>query len=346
VQKTTWLEIEPVDTLFFRGAEAMEAGENHEVDTMFPPMPSTIIGAIRTAFMRQKGIEPAAYCQTPEKWQDEHPFLGLPNCPGFSLIGPFFSFDSGVLMLPAPAHWFADLPGSDKMVWNREYNITAAEPLAENGLGLSGSVANPFWVKNPPGRDMKPLSGYWASIGAFKKMACGGAKVLFTNGEISAGREDALIVPQAALYVKEERLGIALTGLRTVREGHLYNAGHVRLREGVKLVAGVVSQHDFPLCQREIIQLGGEQRVCAYRVVELNIDINSNSKFWYAAAPVPIEAVPDEWQSAPRASGKLLRVGGWDMQRKFHKPMAAWLPAGTVIAAQKVANNLPQFIQI
>lgn len=32
--RTTWLEIEPADTLFFRGAESMEAGENHEADTI------------------------------------------------------------------------------------------------------------------------------------------------------------------------------------------------------------------------------------------------------------------------------------------------------------------------
>lgn len=93
---TTWLAIDPVDTLFFRGAESMEAGENHEVDTMFPPMPATITGAIRTAVLRQNGIAPADYLKNPATWQRQYPLLGIPNQPGFSLIGPLFLVDENL----------------------------------------------------------------------------------------------------------------------------------------------------------------------------------------------------------------------------------------------------------
>ena len=297
MQKITWLEIEPVDTLFFRGSEAMEAGENHEVDTMFPPMPATISGAVRTALMRQNGINPADYCKSPEKWQEKIPFLGLPDNPGFSVLGPLFTTGNGSQLLPVPAHWFADdLPDSGQMEWEKSYVVEAAGPLDENGLGLTGSVPRPFWVKKPPGKDMKPLSGYWASLGAFKKMASNQGKVFFSNKHTGPEGEDAFILPQSALYVKEERVGIALTGQRTAREGHLYSTGHVRLREGVKLVAGIASEHDFPLREREIIQLGGEQRVCGYRVVDLDIDILEGKRFWYALSPVPVAELPDGWQ--------------------------------------------------
>lgn len=167
---THWLEIDPIDTLFFRGAEAMEAGEHHEVDTMFPPMPSTITGAIRAAILRQRGITPAAYLASPEAWQARYPLLGLPRQPGFQLIGPLFLAGQDRLLLPVPAHWYGDLPDSE-MIWNTKYQVQAASLLSDNRLGLRGSVAAPFWLRRPRGRDMQVLAGYWATREAFTSMA-------------------------------------------------------------------------------------------------------------------------------------------------------------------------------
>ena len=68
MQHIDWIEIDPLDTLFFGGTESMVAGENHEADTMFPPMPATLTGAVRSAILGQKGILPAEYLDEPEKW--------------------------------------------------------------------------------------------------------------------------------------------------------------------------------------------------------------------------------------------------------------------------------------
>jgi CRISPR-associated protein Cmr3 len=37
-----WIEIDPLDTLFFRGSEPMVAGESHEVGSLFPPIESIL----------------------------------------------------------------------------------------------------------------------------------------------------------------------------------------------------------------------------------------------------------------------------------------------------------------
>lgn len=343
---TTWLAIDPVDTLFFRGAESMEAGENHEVDTMFPPMPATITGAIRTAILRQKGIAPAEYLKNPENWQRQHPLLGTPDQPGFTLLGPLFLAGEN-LLLPTPAHWFADLPESSKMEWGKEYPLQVAATLDENPLGLAGSVTQPFWVRQPVGSDMKALNGWWTTLATFSALEHGHKEITFINNHSHLQSGKAAILPASSLFDREERVGIALTPQRTAKEGHLYSAVHVRLREGISLVAGINSEHPWPLDGEGILQLGGEQRVCHYhRLTELALPKKVEGKHLLALGPVELSALSPELALAPRASGKLLRIGGWDMEKGFHKPMSAWLPAGTVISCHQANEFSPQFLTI
>jgi len=335
-----------VDTLFFRGAESMEAGENHEVDTMFPPMPATITGAIRTAVLRQKGIAPADYQKDPETWQRQYPLLGMPNQPGFDLLGPLFQAGEN-LLLPVPAHWYADLPESSKMEWNKAYPVQAAAVLDENPLGFAGSVAQPFWVRQPTGSDMKDLNSWWTTLASFPALEEGQKGITFVSNPNSLQAGEAAILPASSLFVREERVGLALTPQRTAKEGHLYSAVHVRLREGVSLVAGIHSEHPCSINDEGILQLGGEQRVCRYRLrAHLDLQGKDAGKHLLALGPVELSALPPEFASAPRASGKLLRIGGWDMAKGFHKPMSAWLPAGTVIAHRRTNEISPQFLTI
>lgn len=339
--QTTWLAIDPVDTLFFRGAESMVAGENHEVDTIFPPMPATITGAIRTAIMGQNGISPADYLNKPEPWIQKFPILGLPEAPGFELTGPLFLAGNDCLLLPVPAHWFADAPDK-KADWEKRLAVQTARPLSGSPLGLTGSVADPVWLDNPTQADMQPLSGWWATAAAFAAVRQG-EQVLFTRKLDTVQAGQPAILPASALYVREERVGIALTSERTAKEGHLYSTVHVRLREGLRILAGVTSEHILPLSQNDILQLGGEQRVCRYQTVTaLSLPEEKGGTCLMALSPLNLASLSVDASKAPRASGKLLRVGGWDMQKKFHKPMTAWLPAGTVffIGSNEASHQL------
>lgn len=347
MNKITWLEIEPVDTLFFRGAESMEAGENHEVDTMFPPMPATITGAIRTAILRQQRIAPAAYLAKPDSFLQKYPLLGSPREPGFTLLGPLFVIGSD-LLLPVPAHWFADLPASSEMEWNEKFHqVQAAQPLSAETLCLAGSVDRPFWVYNPSGSDMKSLAGYWATKEAFSVMKGDRAKIIFSNSPDRLQPGSAAIIPASALFVREERVGLALTAQRTTREGYLYSTVHIRLRDGVRIAAGINSPHAMILEPEGVLQLGGEQRVCRYRFLpEVKLPENAGSSMLLALSPLEMSRLSPELADSPRASGKLLRVGGWDMEKGFHKPMSAWLPAGTVIFAKSATNNSPHCLNI
>ena len=51
-----WYQFTPVDTLYFKGAEPMNLGENHTASHVFPPPAHTLSGALRTAVLVQNKI--------------------------------------------------------------------------------------------------------------------------------------------------------------------------------------------------------------------------------------------------------------------------------------------------
>lgn len=339
-EKITWLALDPVDTLTFRGAEAMVAGESHEASTLFPPLPSTLIGAVRTALLRQKKVVPRDYLANPKKYADIYPLLGLPEKPGFKLLGPIFQLQDEVFF-PAPAHWFREKKDRLKDVVSVE--VQAAQPLsgACRDLGLQGSVENPFWVQKPLAADLEPLSGYWVSAAAFalaKKSSAVFSLELLTEPEtVVAGK--ATLIHCRNLYDLEERFGIALEkGTRRVKDGHLFASQHIRLKVGVQLLIGLIAPSAGNFADQGILQLGGEQRVCAYRKLsQLIMPENKSGDFMMTLSPVPVTALAEEFFARSWAGGKLLRVGGWDMRKGFHKDMVTYYPAGTVF---QVSENV------
>ena len=333
MKKTTWISIDPVDTLFFRGAESMVAGENHEVDTMFPPMPTTIVGAIRTAILCQNKIDPG-FMKNEEAVIEGYPILGSKKEPGFDLIGPLLAIGDAVL-LPAPAHWFAEKKPEESHEWQQEYLVQAANPLPSDlPLAMAGSTARPFWISKPVAPDMEPLSGWWVTASCFETVRKE-QKVYFTDKASDVKSDKPCVLPPTAFFAREERLGIALTSERAAKEGHLYTTVHVRLTEGVRVVVGVNTEHKLQLAATGILQLGGEQRICQYQVADAMEMPAMASDILMSLSPVAINDLPEKIRLCPRASGKIFRVGGWDMAKEFHKPMTAWLPAGTAFHCPK-----------
>ena len=348
-EKITWLGLDPVDTLTFRGAESMVAGESHEVSTLFPPLPSTLIGAVRTALLRQKKIDPYDYLAEPKKYAELYPLLGIPEKPGFKLVGPVFRLQDEVF-LPAPAHWFREK--NDKLKEISTVRVQAAQPLSAacHDFGLCGSVENPFWVHDPVAAALEPLHGYWVSAAGFA-VAAKSAKTF--NLDLLSEPE-AMVAGAAAiihcrhLYDPEARFGIALQeGTRRVKEGHLFSSQHIRLKSGVQLVVGIVAPSVDDLAAQGILQLGGEQRVCGYNKIDhLTMPENRMGNLIMTLSPVPVTALPKDFFARSWAGGKLLRVGGWDMQKGFHKDMVTCYPAGTVFQVSEDSVLATGFIRL
>ena len=341
-----WLSLDPLDTLFFRGSDQMVAGENHEITSMFPPMPSTILGAIRTAIMKQRGIDPRTFTQAsgadPAVAQ-RFPLLGTPDCPGFEVCGPLFTVDTPngepLWFVPAPAHWFVEPPApflqndSPKTV-----ELRVAHPMSEDALnlGVCGTVSAPLLLHKPSSSSYKSLSGWWTTmptIRRFSRVDCG--EILLASDQVSLTGHESLVVPLAMLTVPEQRMGIALkVSTRRVKEGHLYGAVHFRLRPGIRLAVGL-SKDLAPshLDPTGVLTLGGEQRLVRYEILGQALPLEPTESRWIMALnPVPARIVDGlGWRERPRFSGPILQVAGWDMRTRFHKETTSFLPAGTVV---------------
>ncbi len=323
-----WLEIKPLDTLFFRGGEPMEAGETHEAGgPVFPPVPETIIGALRTAILAQKGIEPERVKNLAEDEdldQKHLPLWGSPQRPGFGIAGPIFRVN-GVDLFPAPANWFY------RRV-NGTLEISEAQPLKK--APLKAKRSNILWIERPH-EDMKPLaSRFWLTRSALEREGCFDLKIVCNLNEVTA--EKAQAVPGFLLIKVEERVGIARDNARrTIEKGYLYATRHLRLSSGVSLIVGL----DKPLCsshlaEKGIFQLGGEGRLVRYWLLEDKETprlSGTNKGRLLAVSPVVYErAQKAGLLNKPYASGRLFRVAGWDMRRAFHKPTRSYFPAGAV----------------
>jgi CRISPR-associated protein Cmr3 len=354
-----WLRLAPVDTLFFKGSEPMVAGQNHEAASVFPPMPETIMGAIRTAILGQRDISLRSFLNGDRDKYADHPCLGTPERPGFEIAGPIFEITGRKrdIFLPAPAHWFAGSlkeakPGTTVPV--RPAQVCAPQFKA---LGLKGSVAAPLWVLKPEQEDLKSMSGMWVNLRAFETVTAGGGELHFAGHETETMKDHdpsvATVASAGCFYASESRTGIALESNRSrrVRKGYLYTFTQVRMQPNVNLLVGL-SQSIAPnsLDEQGLLQLGGEQRIVKYEVAEAVRLPAGDSGWMYALGPVKAGLLQDEQADLadfPRASGPLIRMSGWDMKTRFHKPVSAFYPAGTVInVGSENGNNFFGFLNI
>lgn len=361
-----WLSLRPIDTLFFRGSEPMIAGESHEVRSVFPPMPSTLVGSICTAIMAQHNIKPAdfvAHAGPKQEILENYPLLGEPGKPNFAVLGPFLTHSVNQKdidwLFPCPADWFGKLPAPrtdcDSKREQKEavlIEISLPELAGDKikSLGLLGSVTNPPLIIAPKILDVKTLAGNWVNQAAMKAIGERITEVYYCDDIAQFDSKKPMIISPKALFSVEPRVGLALeNGLRKAKTGHLYGSTHVRLKNSVNMAVGLSENLvDSHLDRSGILSLGGEQRIVSYQLLATGPAIPSlNSDKIMALTPFPLQSLKDyELENCPRVSGPVLTMGGWDMKARFHKPCRAYLPAGAVIWRQNNENTPFGFIRL
>ena len=343
------LTIAPLDTLFFRGAEPMEAGENHFMSFMFPPMPSTLLGAIRTAMLVRNEIPFREFVSrhSADESSKVGSLLGTPDHAGFNFGGPLFLVEQGgreIPLLPAPIHWFTPKCGLQPDNIGNLLNVLRAEPIPQSAqdFGLCSSITSKpcnqwRWTTPPSDDDLKSLEGNWITLDGLKNP--NELKVAGSLKELAG--DSPWLVPQELLFFNENRVGIGRNNqARTALAGRLYSTTHVRMAESVRLLL-LPDQDLIPaLGTNGILQLGGEQRVAQYELQEKpNLDGKAKSDSWLSLSPIKSSRVKS-LNPIGLASGKLRRIGGWEMKKGgggsgnnkgFHREMEGWHPAGTVV---------------
>jgi len=313
-----WFEIDPLDTLFFRGAEPMEPGETHVQSSEFPPLPITLIGAVRTAALVRAGVT------FMPGWNDMvdagvRTSIGVDIQPPatFRVMGPLFAYH-GEPLYPTPADW---RQGEDGRM--TRLNPTNAGIAGRWGIRHSSGTVSLPWFLGEPSKEA-----------AFTRWV--------TAQSLAAGdRGDRVsLVEQEKVFATESRVGLALEG-RRAKDGHLYSTSHIRLRSGVTMLFGLdgVPSSVFP--DTGLLQWGGEQRLVQYRGCSgVTLPWSDGGSRWLALIPVQanrldpaVPALHFEGQSVPLStwvSGKFRKIGGWNLATRSHKPLISWFPAGSV----------------
>ncbi len=305
-----WYDFTPQDTLFFRGAEPAVMGESHAASMIFPPPAHTIAGAMRTAVLAQHGIDYKQYNAgvLPAGHEDVISAIGKSGEESpFSIVGPFFHRD-GTIWVPCPCNWFS----AKKEKSSRKRKISISAPIGKTALLKTAAMENLYWAK---GRELESLGGSWVSL-----------------DELCRASDEKTILENGDFFTSEIHTGIALDvqdSRRSARKSHLYSFVHARLYEGVSLAFGVTQ--NLPLPERGILKLGAEQRFGEYRQLS-KIELPKGSTGLFMTLSIlPADNIANK---ECIAAGKPLYYGGWDLHRRFHKPMKGYFPAGSVFQKQ------------
>ena len=231
-----WYKFTPVDTLFFRGAEPMNIGENHTASHVFPPPAHTLSGALRTTVLRQNnvsfkdygiGMAPAEIIAAIGKAGQAAPF---------SLIGPLFILAKDVYV-PAPYSWFME-KHHKKMQDSAFVKVVKGVPIKSRLL--KSEYPDLLWAKGET-NETASLGGNWIK-----------------QQDLHSPEESIEVKTSGAFFDNEPRTGIALEKSRKVRQSHLYSFNHARLKKEACLLFG--SDKHLPLADKGVLKIGAEQR--------------------------------------------------------------------------------------
>lgn len=359
------LFLEPMDVWLFRDGKPFSAGNNHRARSLFPPLPTTAQGMVRSYHLlcqrRDIPLSDKARIKGAVGGSGEYP-------PGFRMRGPFVAREEGegearriwrYFPLPAdatvtsgghrslaPVHpaegvlTSAALPGQDGKQHPLDLLIQEGEPAKQVGewwlrqdelvryLGGKEAQATPG---QPPSMPMEDLPGYLSA------RASSGEKL--------------------PLYLRESRFGIGLDpARRTTMEGMLFEVEYIRPLAGVGLDVevdwlhgGVDALAGWP--ERGMLAAGGEGRGARFRRVNADPlpappDPLPRRFKLYLATPTYFARgwQPADWGRffegpAPglvaAAVGRYQSLGGFDLAAargdpQAHRPARRYVPAGSV----------------
>lgn len=332
------LFLRPVDVWMFRDGRPFDAGSGHRAESLFPPYPSVVQGAIRTHRMIRENIKPEEVAE----------ILGTADdYKKLEVRGPFVARlenDKAVRYYPQPAD--AILEDGTTL---KPASLTSVEEI-RNNVRVSSSL--PYLIgyqdmldrsKEDPDESKKEkhkqTETLWIRETALENYLQG-QPVTFDRE-----KDDSELLPESKLFVREDRLGIGINNdRRVVNEGMLYEAQFIRPCKDVGLLieVGGAGYENFP--ENGTMQLGGESRSAWFGQVEAApLPSPKKGTLGYKVYFLTPAYFNDGWQTdwnalfgkpvtlQAAAIGRYESVGGFDRaSRDNHKPALRYVPAGSV----------------
>ena len=329
------LEISPVDVLLFRDSRPFGGvGAAGHAGGLFPPPPSALYGAVRTAAFRSFGaiLADGAPPQVPElargTWGDADRHGSA------RLLGPVPWHDTLGALWPVPRSVLRGKSAADRDT------IARALPLIR-GAGIETSMGAPWRaVECTAPALMTAAAGYLDGAGL----------AAFLAG--SDPRADSLH-QESVVTVAEDRTGIARErSTSTVSEGALFTMAFRRLQLGAKLVAWLDGDDGARLPERGVMRLGHDGRLARWETRKPGAPgadwpaaprVEGTRVFAYLATPALLRGgwipswVDPTTGSLADGSAKLVAasvapyvLGGWDLARRQPRALRRYASAGSV----------------
>lgn len=320
----TAIFLEPLDVWMFRDGRPFDAGQAHRAESRFPPLPTTVQGALRAYHLavvrKDVPFDDAAAIE-----QAVGPADGWGS---LRMCGPFVARRTArgriERLFPPPADAF----------------------LSKEGIArLPAPTSPPEWLRtNAPVPELFPL--WEVERERAERSGKGEPRLWLTLPALRAylDRKAVAGIAEDTIWEREVRVGIAQdSGLRVTMEGRYYEAGYVRLAPGYGLLIEFAGLEGWP--KRGLLALGGERRPASFETVEVDSlpqpDDPLPERFSvYLATPAWFD---DGWR--PRDWGVLFEgrvelvaaavpryetAGGFSLAANWHRPARRFVPAGSV----------------
>lgn len=338
------LFLQPNDTFFFRDGRPFTKGEQSEGHSIFPPLPSTVLGALRTAYIAEYGDLGRFYSG---KMQG---MIGTPESLGdaIRLRGIFLANsreDPLEMFFPVPL----DLVYQETEKKDDNTPLHLLAPNESKSFASNGEIDN-------------PLS--WSTSESIDSDSEGLLRLGVIRRYLQRNDSNHLLTNRTTLVESEPKTGIARSRETLSSEEHmLYRINMSRFKNsGCGFVVDYKCSKSLP--KKGLLKLGGEGKSFVYehsnfdpKLLSGHLDsvkngIQSTGRFkLYFATPTifdkgwlpswldsktlsgkyPMEGTsPISLKLITAAVGKPVTVGGWDMARGRAKPAYLAVPAGSV----------------
>ncbi len=346
----TWIFIEPTDVWLFRDSRSFTAGEGHRAESVFPPTPFTVQGAIRSCILGSSSVDWVAFKeQSTEPAREMGQRIGYPGSGDIGqidLAGPFLArSDTG--QAPERVVRYVPLP-TDVMKVKGEQRYITLQPTRDVSFKTNWPAEGlaPLWARE--GDDLeRPRDRLWLAETELQK---------YLNGQpfTPTKSED--------LFLIEPRIGIGVDydlGRPDPEQSMLYQAGFVRPKKNVGLLVRLNGQ-SMP-ADSGLLKLGGEARSASYTTLhDQQIEVSSGElqptsrlKLLFLTSAHFTDGwqpMGGDWSQAfDGASVQLVaaavrrpqRIGGWDIVRGRPKVMRGYVTPGSVYYFESDTAILP-----
>ncbi len=319
------IHIEAIDTLFFRDGKPFSMGDDVWADGIFPPLPSVIYGAMRTAYMFQNDLSVEVLEKQTEDFRITNIYLLLGN--EDAKFSPAFPFPYDLVKFKNKDPMFLERIVCNTSSSDYEILQTTSQDKAENihGKSVLESIDFKSYINASKHISVTDISQY-----------------IISEPKIGIGRNNHTRTTSGDAEGKMYRVNM--------QRFDMINQNKFKNMHTLKI--GVEFEGLEKLDKSGIFRLGGENKVALYNEegnqdIAIDTDkITSNIIRVYLATPAIFENgwcpeifLQREFEKIPFklltcAVGKPVFSGGFDMKEQEPKYMFKAVPAGSVYYLQ------------